>query len=143
MNMIRLIEIAPGQVLYRFYDSRRAPTPDMCANRPWWLEFEHFQTIKHFALQHGYDFGYAARIFAAILYDWSEVDSFVACRIMKPLSAWKGRGKQVQATGKDPRDLPKMTLTKRARDLSTLYPGIGGNDSLASRIMQVQSHGTL
>jgi len=74
MSLIRPIEIYPGQVLYRFYDSTRARTPEEGADGPWWLEFEYFQTVKHFALRHGYTMSYSARLFAAILYEWSEID---------------------------------------------------------------------
>ena len=76
MSMVRRIEIPAGQVIYRFYDSHRAPTAQLGADGPWWIEFESFQNIKHFALRNGYSFSYAARLFAAILYEWSEVNAF-------------------------------------------------------------------
>src|SRR5688572_4759750 len=109
MNTLRPFLIPVGQVIYRFYDTKRALTPDVGARGAWWLEYEHFQAIKHFGASHGYSLSYSARLFAAILYEWSEVDAFVACRVTSPLFAWKGRGKQVESTGKDGRDLAKMT----------------------------------
>jgi hypothetical protein len=75
MSLIRPFNIPSGQVLYRFYDSSKALTPEDGANGPWWVEFDHFQTIKHFALRNGYSFSYAARLFAAILYEWSEANA--------------------------------------------------------------------
>lgn len=144
MSMTRQIVIAPGQVLYRFYDARRATTPAMGANGPWWLELEHFQTVKHFAARNHYSFSYAVRLFTAILYEWSEVNAFVACRTTSPLSAWKGRGKQVSSTRKDPRDLPTMTPMQSILEIYQLYiPGLGGTASLAGQAIQVQSHGAI
>src|SRR5450432_3923801 len=125
MNMARRIEIPTGQVLYRFYDSHRAKTPRDGANGPWWVEFESFQAIKHFAARNGYAFSYAARLFAAILYEWSEVNAYVACETRGPLTAWKGTGKQVTSEGKDPRDLPTMTPMQSSLAIYQLYiPGI-------------------
>jgi len=142
MSMTRPIAIPAGQVIYRFYDSRRAPTPQLGADGPWWLEFEYFQAIKHFAARNGYALSYAARLFVAVLYEWSEVNAFVACRAILPLSAWKGRGKQVLSSGKDSRDLPTMTPMQSVLEVYQLYvPGLGGTGSLAPKALQVQSHG--
>lgn len=141
MSMVRPIVIPEGTVLYRFYDSRRAPTPAQGAEGAWWLEYEHFQTIKHFAARHDHSLSYAARLFAAILYEWSEVDALVACRTLAPLSAWKGRGKQVQSAGKDARDLPTMTPMQSILEIYQLYvPGIGGPQSMGSRVLQAHWH---
>lgn len=144
MSMTRQIVIPAGQVIYRFYDARRAPSPADGANGAWWLEFEQFQAVKHFAIRNGYPFTYAARLFAAILYEWSEVNAFVACRTTSALAAWKGRGKQVNSTGKDPRDLPTMTPMQSILEIYQLYvPGLGGPASLAARALRVQAHGAL
>jgi len=144
MSMVRRIEIPPGQVLYRFYDSTRAPSPPSGAEGPWWLEFESFQAIRHFALRNGYSPSYAARLFAAILYEWSEVNAFVACRTAGRLVAWKGRGKQVSSSGRDKRDLATMTPMQSVLEIYQLYiPGIGGPGSLASAALRVQSSGVL
>ncbi len=90
--------LGKGTVLYRFISSRKHPSK--AADGPWWFEFEHFQTIKHFALRHGYTLGYSARLFAAILYEFSEVDGLVRAVTTSPLVAWKGKGKQI-IVGKD------------------------------------------
>ena len=144
MSMIRPIEIPEGQVLYRFYDSNRARTPKEGADGAWWVEYEHFQTIKHFALQHGYTFSYAARLFAAILYEWSEVNAWVSCEVVKPLHAWKGRGKRVQSTGKDSRDTPIMTPTQSLLEIyQVVLPGVGGKASIASSVLRVMAQEAL
>ena len=113
-----------GTVLYRFIDTSRS-APLVGADGPWWFEFEHFQSIKHFALRYGYSLGYAARLFAAILYEWSEVNAVVRAEVSVPLVTLKGKGKQV-IVGKDrplskpeldPRDVnrtPKGLLSERA-----------------------------
>jgi hypothetical protein len=144
MSMVRRVEILPGQVLYRFYDSGRAPTPQLGANGPWWVEFEGFQSIKHFALRNGYSFSYAARLFAAILYEWSEVNAFVACATAGRLVAWKGRGKQVRSQGRDDRDLATMTPMQSVLEVYQLYiPGLGGPSSIARTALHLRSHGVL
>jgi hypothetical protein len=138
MSMIRPVQIEPGEVLYRFYDASRARSPAEGADGAWWVEFEHFQTVKHFALRNGYTFSYAARLFAAILYEWSEVNAFVRCEVLKPLHVWKGRGKQVLSKGKDARDLPTMTPMQSTLEIYQLcIPGIGGAGSLAFQALKV------
>lgn len=99
--------VKKGTVLYRFIDTTRGAAI-VGADGPWWFEFEHFQSIKHFALRNGYSLGYAARLFAAILYEWSEVNAVVRAEVTVPLVTWKGKGKQV-IVGKDrPLDKPEL-----------------------------------
>ena len=141
MSMVRRVDLLPGQVIYRFYDSIK---PMSAPNGPWWVEFDSFQTIKHFAERHGFSFSYAARLFLAILYEWSEVDAFVRCQLTKPVKAWKGRGKQVESTQKDPRDLPRMTPTQSLLEVYQLYlPGFGGCNSLSSSALKILGSGRL
>ncbi|WP_457418829.1 hypothetical protein [Roseateles sp. P5_E7] len=144
MSMIRPIELPKGTVIYRFYDSNRSRSPEEGMQGVWWLEFEYFQKVKHFAAQHGYSFSYAARLFAAILYEWSEVNSYVACQLNAPLHAWKGRGKQVESTGKDSRDLATMTPMQSVLEIYQLcVPGLDGAFSIAPRALQVTKSGAL
>src|SRR4051812_27684107 len=105
-------------------------------NGPWWFEYESFQSIKHFAQRNGYSFSYAARLFAAILYQWSEVDAFVRCEVRQPLRVWKGRGKQVESTGQDGRDSPKMTPMQSVLEVYQLcIPGVGGPNSISGSVL--------
>lgn len=136
-------------ILYRFIDTTRT-TPEAGADGPWWFEFEHFQSIKHFALRYGHSLGYTARLFAAILYEWSEVDAVVRAEVTVPIVTWKGKGKQI-IVGKnrplfkpeiDPRDVfrtpmgliternpvrvSKMTPMQGPNEVYQLYiPGLG------------------
>ena len=97
--------IAQGAVLYRFIDLTKTPSING-ADGPWWFEFEYFQNIKHFAERYGYNLGYCARMFAAILYEWSEVNAVVRARVAHgPVKVWKGKGKPVEAHRSDPRDV--------------------------------------
>jgi hypothetical protein len=131
--------VATGTILYRFVDATKRP-PTFGADGPWWFEFEHFQTIKHFSMRHGYSLGYAARLFAAILYEWSEVNAVVRAEVAVPLKTWKGRGKQV-IVGKDrplykpeidPRDVNRTPagLTAGAEEpkISKMTPMQGPNE---------------
>lgn len=130
MSMVREYDLAPDLVLYRFIDTSNG-SPEASANGPWWLEYEYFMKIKQFALQHGYSLSYAARLFAAILYEYSEVNGYVRARVLQPLRCWKGRGKQVRSAGKDPRDLPTMTPMQSIHEIYQLYvPGIVRGGSL-------------
>lgn len=155
LQMARSFEIAPGQVIYRFYDRGRTPTPQLAAHGGWWFEFEHFQTIKHFALRHGDSLSYAARLFAAIMYEFSEVDTYVACRAKRKLVCWKGRGAQIRQEDleradklnerrPDPRDLRTMTPMQGHLEVYQLYiPGLGGPQPLAPEVLEVVHHGPL
>ncbi len=144
MSMIRPLDIPKGQVLYRFYDASKARSPDEGADGPWWLEYEHFQTIKHFALRNDCSLSYAARLFAAILYEWSEVSAWVSCEVMQPLQAWKGRGRQVRSSGTDSRDLPTMTPMQSVLEVyQIMLPGVGGKGSIASKVLKVKASATL
>lgn len=144
MNLIRPIELLPGQVIYRFYDLTKALTPNDGMNGAWWLEFESFQTVKHFAQTHGYSFSYAARLFTAILYEWSEINAFVRCEVTQPLKVWKGRGKQVKSTQRDNRDLPTMTPMQSVLEIYQIcIPGLGSENSMASKVLKLLSHNPL
>jgi hypothetical protein len=124
LSMARPYPLQPGQVLYRFVDTRRQPPRDG-ANGPWWFEYEPFQQIKHFGLRHGYSLSYSARIHAAILFEWSDVNGVVRAQVQQPLQAWKGRGRQVHSTGADPRDLPRMTPMQSVNEVYQLFiPGL-------------------
>lgn len=129
----------PGAVLYRFIDTTRS-APPAAADSPWWFEFEHFQTIKHFALRHGHSLGYAARLFASIFYEWSEVNAVVRAQVYVPLVAWKGKGKQVIVGGYrppnrpqiDPRDINRtragLVTERQPTSLSKMTPIQGPNE---------------
>ena len=114
--------VPKGTWLYRFIDLTKAPSKKG-ADGPWWFEFEHFQSIKSFSQRHGYSLGYTARLFAAILYEWSEVNAVVRAQVVNgPLLVWKGRGKQVSASSdpkrRDHRDVatPSGLITGRTPD---------------------------
>jgi hypothetical protein len=144
LSMLRAVVVPAGQVIYRFYDSQRALTPAQGAEGEWWFEFEHFQAIKHFGLRHGHSMSYAARLFAAILYEWSDVNAYVACRTRAALACWKGRGKQVRSQGKDVRDLPTMTPMQSVLEVYQLFiPGMKAPGSIADRAVEVHAHGSL
>ena len=137
LAMARQIAIRPGQVLYRFVDVSRSPGPIPAANGPWWFEYDAFQQIKHFGLRHGYSLEYSARLFAAILYEWSEITGYVRAEVLQPLDAWKGRGKQVEAKGTDSRDLPRMTPMQSVNEVYQLFiPGVHSGTRLFPSVLK-------
>ena len=102
----RAYDLASWTVLYRFVSLTHSPSPRVAADGPWWFEYEGYQQIRTFAERNHYPLGYAVRLFAGILYEWSEVDAVVRAEVARgPLRAWKGRGKQVAAKRADPRDV--------------------------------------
>jgi hypothetical protein len=110
--------IMQGTYLYRFIDLRRGPA-SKGADGEWWFEYEHYKAITSFAERNGYSVGYVARLFAAILYEWSDVNAVVRARVMQgPLMVWKGPGKAVSPDKPkpDPRDIasPHGLLTERS-----------------------------
>jgi hypothetical protein len=131
LAMARAMTIPKGQILYRFVDVTRSPGPIPAANGPWWFEYEAFQQIKHFGQRHGYSLEYSARLFAAILYEWSEITGYVRAEVLQPLDAWKGRGKQVESRSKDARDLPRMTPMQSLNEVYQVFiPGLHAGTKL-------------
>ncbi|KQP22432.1 hypothetical protein [Pseudorhodoferax sp. Leaf267] len=128
----REYEIGTSTVLYRFVDTTRC-APATGADGPWWFEYDHFQTVKHFASRHGHSLGYAARLFAAILYDWSAVNCVVRARVDVPLRVWKGKGKQIV--------VPSSSATRDARDHNPVPHGLltGHAVTRDSRMTPMQS----
>jgi hypothetical protein len=111
--------IRAGTFVYRFVDLAHGP-PEAAADGPWWFEYEHYRTIVSFAERHGYRTSYAARLFAAILYEWrGDINAVVRARVANgPLACWKGVGKQVRPDGTrkpDVRDVatPRGLVTER------------------------------
>jgi hypothetical protein len=141
LAMARQFTIRPGQILYRFVDISRAPGPIPAANGPWWFEYEAFQQIKHFGVRHNYSLEYSARLFAAILYEWSEVTGYVRAEVLQPLDVWKGRGRQVEATGRDRRDLPTMTPMQSLNEVYQLFiPGIHAGTKLFPSVLKFMEY---
>jgi hypothetical protein len=137
MMWLHSYDLVPGTILYRFVDLKRRGAPWAAADGPWWLEYEALQQIKHFGERYGYGLGYSARIHAAILYEWSDITGVVRAEVTRPLTAWKGRGQQVESSAKDSRDLPRMTPMQSVNEVYQLYiPGVGGSSSLLSSVMR-------
>jgi hypothetical protein len=87
--------VPTGTILYRFIDLSKGPSAQG-ADGAWWWEYEHYRTIETFAERNGYSLGYAARLFAAIFYEWSAINAVVRAEVVNgPLLTWKGVGKQV------------------------------------------------
>jgi hypothetical protein len=100
------VSIPTGTRLYRFVDFAKGPA---AADGSWWFEYEHYQSIMMFAQRNGHPVGYTARLFAAILYEWGEVNAVVCAEVVKgPLMAWKGEGKVVTPCKNDQRDVASV-----------------------------------
>jgi hypothetical protein len=117
--------IPRGSGLYRFVDIGRGPHRDV-ANRPWWFEFDYFQQIRVFAERYNYELPNCARLFLAILHEYSEITGYVSALTTLPLKAYKGRGKVQDSSGKDPRDPKRMIPMQSINEVYQLYiPGLG------------------
>lgn len=129
--MPREYTLAPRTMLYRFINADK-PVHES-ANGPWWFEFEHYQTIKHFSSRFGYSLGYAARLFAAILYEWNEVSGVVWAEVKIPLMAWKGRGKEIIVGADRPLYHPELD----PRDVNRIQ-GISSSGPAVSKMIPMQ-----
>jgi hypothetical protein len=125
----RPIVLKAGQVIYRFYDSKRAALPKHGAMGPWWIEDGYIKKMKQYASIRGFSLEYTARLFAAIADEWGEVDSLVQCQFKQPLKALIGRGKQLEGSQKDKRNLSTNHPLQNILEIYQLYlPGVGGFD---------------
>lgn len=116
--------IPRGTKLFRFVDINRGPHR-VVANSPWWIEFEHFNNMEHFAKRGGYDLPYCARLFLAVLHEYSEVTGYVSAWTTLPLKAQKGRGKVQYSEKQDPRDPVRMIPMQGINEVYQLYiPGL-------------------
>lgn len=137
----RPVDLKAGQVLYRFYNSNNAPLPKHGADGAWWIEHEYIERMKQFAALRGFSFAYTARLFAAIADEWDEVDSLVRCQLKQPLKALKGRGRQLEGSEKDQRNLPTAHPLQGVLEIYQLYlPGVGGGDSRVNSALFVSGN---
>lgn len=83
-----------GQYYYRFASSASSPAAQLGGG--WWIDFEAFTQIRHFAQANGYTLRDAARLMLALPYAWTRVDRLLRALLVKPLRAWTGAGKPVQ-----------------------------------------------
>ena len=121
----RLIDIPPGTTLYRFVDMNRGGARTHVANSPWWFEYEYFMQVKGFAERHGHTLDHCARLFLAVLHEYSDITGYIHARVTKPLKAWKGEGNVVYSSGKDPRDPRRMIPMQSINKIYQLYiPGL-------------------
>lgn len=119
-----LVDLPPGTELFRFVDIHRGPHR-IVANSPWWFEFEHFHHIEVFAKRFEHDLRHCARLFLAVLHEYSEITGYVSARTTVPLKALKGRGSVVYSSGKDRRDPAKMAPMQGFNEIYQLYiPGL-------------------
>lgn len=134
----RPVDLKAGQVIYRFYDSKQAPLPKHGANGSWWIENEYIKKMEQFASLRGFSFAYAACLFAAIVDEWGDVDSLVKCRLNQPLKALKGRGRQLEGSEEDQRNLPTRHPLQDVLEIYQLYlPGVGGIDANVNSALAV------
>ena len=84
-----------GQYYYRFGSSRSAREAQLGGG--WWLDFENFSHIRHFATENGYRLRDAARLMLALPYAWTQVDLLLRALLKQPLRAYTGLGKPAQA----------------------------------------------
>jgi hypothetical protein len=103
----------------------------------WWISFDDFNTIRHYAERHGLEFTYAARLFLALPYEWSRVDRIISALLKEPVDAYAGEGKVAKM------DKDKWTPIQHMKVTQLYIPGLvsnsDGND-LYNRIWEgVQS----
>lgn len=136
-----LYTVPIGSKLYRFVDINRGPHR-VQANSPWWFEFEPFENVRQFAERHGYTLDYCARLFLAVLHEYSAITGFVAAIVVRPLKAWRGPGSVQYSSGRDPRDPPRMIPMQSINETYQLFiPGLGrGSPVLDAAFTNITYH---
>ena len=118
-------DIPRGTHLYRFVDINKGPHR-VVANSPWRFEFQYFMQIEEFAERHDHDLAHCARLFLAVLHEYSEITGYVWAWTTRPLKAYKGRGSVQYSSGKDSRDSSRAIPMQSINEVYQLYiPGLG------------------
>lgn len=116
--------VPEGSRLYRFVDIGRGPARRQ-ANSPWWLEHEPFQNLRHFAERHDHTLGDVARMFLAVLHEYSALTGYVSARVVKPLLVWRGPGSVQYSSGANARDPARLIPMQGMNEIYQLYiPGM-------------------
>ncbi len=92
----RVVTLASGNV-YKFTSSRVPPQNQMAS--PWWFDEVQFRKIQRYLDLDPNNWGFIARIQAAVKYQWNDMDTLVTARIMHPIKIFIGPGKwQLETT---------------------------------------------
>lgn len=119
-----LFDLPRTSKLYRFVDIRKGPHK-VVANGPWWIESQYFDKLRTFSERHDYPLDDCARLFLAVLYEYSDITGYVSATVSKPLKAWKGEGKVQTSSGSDPRDPARAIPMQSMNMVYQLYiPGL-------------------
>lgn len=116
---------------YRFVSSTTPRVAQLGGG--WWISFDTFNTIKHYAINNQLEFTYAARLFLALPYEWSRLDRLVGAQLVKPMDAYMGEGK-VARTDKD-----KWTPPQHLRVTQMYIPGLISNSNMKNLYEMVWS----
>jgi hypothetical protein len=111
-----------GQYYYRFASSTSPHFAQMGGG--WWLDFEHFRTIRAFAEQHGYSLKDAARLMLALPYAWTRVDLLIRALLIQPLKAYTGEGKPAQGPKAGPDRGTSWIPTQHIKVRQLYIPGL-------------------
>jgi hypothetical protein len=113
------VSLPQGHRYYRFASSTSSPASQLGGG--WWVTFDTFNTIDHYARANELDLAYAARLFLALPFEWTRVDRLVSAYLAAPLDAYAGEGK-VAATAKD-----KWTPVQHTKVTQLYIPGLVAN----------------
>jgi hypothetical protein len=111
-----------GEYYYRFASSTSPHFAQMGGG--WWLDFEHFRTIRAFAEQHGYSLKEAARLMLALPYAWTRVDLLLRALLIQPLKAYTGEGKPAQGPKAGPDRGTSWIPTQHIKVRQLYIPGL-------------------
>ena len=87
----------------------------------WWISFDDFNSIRHFAERNELEFTYAARLFLALPYEWTRVDRIVSAILTQPVDAYAGEGKVAKT------DKGKWTPVQHLKVTQLYIPGLVSN----------------
>jgi hypothetical protein len=116
------MHLHPQQYLYRFASSTSPAAAQLGGG--WWLEYEHFRTIRAFADENGYSLRDAARLFLALPYSWTRVDLLIRALLVKPLKAYAGEGKVAHGSTAGLDQNTKFIPTQHIKVKQLFIPGL-------------------
>lgn len=90
-------QILPQRPMIRFMPAARHHTTGLAGN--WWLDFDAYKVLSHYALNHGMTLAKAAQTLLVVPQEWSDCGQMLVVKPRVTLMAYVGRGKPVARIG--------------------------------------------
>jgi hypothetical protein len=112
------------KVHHRYYRFASSTSPRVAhLGGGWWMSFDDFNTVRHYAERNQLEVTYAARLFFALPYTWTRVDRIVSALLAAPMDAYAGEGKVAQTLAE------KWTPLQHLKVTQLYIPGLISNSN--------------